>query len=491
MTSGQESNIFTRTAAGGGRIRLQNWKPGALTGTLACQLVDVAGKTVDRFERPVTVDSSATVSSPLKAERFGLYTLERQTELCPTAPQRAEQMMLARLPRRQRFDGATETRLSLRAERPQRRPRSSLVPFRKAGIVWFREYAFSYDWLLRAKGDDGRYAGWPYYPKIVSAYLEAGAKCLPVIQKSITASATSSDGKVTGRIGPDRNWTREISGIITCLPRDHALGTEQRVRPAGRQLEGRGADRLGQLPRLSQAVRRHPVSAGRRGTRRGGERPGAASGRERLLRCIQSGDFDKIAVVNSHHYCGTDAPEVNLCNFNMGSEGKLPSLLFDDLRAVKRAAQADGKPRQSWLTEFGWDTLAGPVVSPYEQAVYLPRAWMMAMAAGTDKAFWFYNFDAAEPKQFFDGCGLLQANGEPKLVAVRDGRADQRPAQSGLRRRPRRRREHLRLCLRERRQARRRAVDDPRRRRPHACDSRRSSSRTIWATAIEGRRRTV
>ena len=134
-----------------------------------------------------------------------------------------------------------------------------------------------------------------------------------------------------------------------------------------------------------------------------------------MLRCVQSGDFDKIAVVNSHHYCGTDAPEVNLGNFNMGSESKLPSLLFDDLRAVKRAAQADGKKRQSWLTEFGWDTLAGPVVSPYEQAVYLPRAWMMALAAGTDKAFWFYNFDAPEPKQFFDGCGLLDAKGEPKL----------------------------------------------------------------------------
>ena len=100
----------------------------------------------------------------------------------------------------------------------------------------------------------------------------------------------------------------------------------------------------------------------------------------------------------------------------MGCEGKPPSLLFDDLRAVKRAAQADGKNRESWLTEFGWDTLAGPVVSPYEQAVYLPREWMMAMAAGIDKAFWFYNFDAPNPKQFFDGCGLLAANGEPKLA---------------------------------------------------------------------------
>ena len=85
------------------------------------------------------------------------------------------------------------------------------------------------------------------------------------------------------------------------------------------------------------------------------------------------------------------------------------------MRAVKQAAQADGKKRESWLTEFGWDTLAGLAVSPYEQAVFLPRAWMLAMAAGTDKAFWFYSFDAADPKAFFDGCGLLSASGEPKL----------------------------------------------------------------------------
>ena len=205
---------------------------------------------------------------------------------------------------------------------------------------------------------------------------------------------------------------------------------------------------------------------------------------DRLARCIQSGDFDRIGVVNAHQYCGTDAPEENLCNFNMGYEGKPPSLLFDDLRAVKRVAQADGKKREFWLTEFGWDTLAGPVVSPYQQAVYLPREWMMAMAAGTDKAFWFYNFDAPDPKQFFDGCGLLTAKGEPKLSLCVDGRADQRASQSGLRGRPGRRPQHLRIRLPQRRQAGRFALDDRRRRRalyPVACNSRPNGSRTTWA----------
>ena len=253
----------------------------------------------------------------------------------------------------------------------------------------------------------------PISPRSSAAYLAAGAKCLPVLQGSIKAPQVAN-GKVTGRIGPDRTWTREICNVINAfpeishwelsneydLPADHYKAEEQIDWANYRAYHRQFAEILNLLG--------------------GGELVAVENGRagiwpKRTLRCVQSGDFARIAVVNSHHYCGTEPPETCLSNFNMGSEDKLPSLLFDDLRAVKRSASADGKARQSWLTEFGWDTLAGPVVSPYQQAVYLPRAWMMAMAAGTDKAFWFYNFDAADPKQFFDGCGLLTAKGEPKL----------------------------------------------------------------------------
>ncbi len=41
---------------------------------------------------------------------------------------------------------------------------------------------------------------------------------------------------------------------------------------------------------------------------------------------------------------------------------------------------------------------------------------MLALAAGTDKCFWFYDYDAPEPKQFFDGCGLFAADSSPKLA---------------------------------------------------------------------------
>ena len=355
--------------------------------------------------------SSASLHAPLSAPRFGLYTLLARLTLSD-GTERREQMTVARLPA-ERDLTEPQKLASPYGLNVHSGEKVTLVPFRKAGIVWFREYAFAYDWLLRARGDDGRYAGWPNYPAILAAYAAAGAKCLPVIQKSIQPPRVVN-GQVTGRIGPDRNWTREICNVINAFPEiSHWELSNEYDLPA---------DNYKAEERIDWANYRayHRQFAEILHLLGGGELTAVENGRagiwpKRVQRCVQSGDFARIAVVNSHHYCGTDPPETNLGNFNMGSEDKLPSLLFDDLRAVKRAARADGKPRQSWLTEFGWDTLAGPVVSAYQQAVYLPRAWMTALAAGTDKAFWFYNFDAADPKQFFDGCGLLTAKGEPKL----------------------------------------------------------------------------
>jgi hypothetical protein len=393
-------------------IRLRNWKPGELSGRLTGRLCDAAGTLVDEFERPISADSSASVALPLKAERFGLYTLSSGLSLSDGS-RRSEKLVLARLPAGEELT-AQQKLASPYGLNVHSGGKIALVPFRQAGIVWFREYAFSYDWLLRAKGDDGRYAGWPDFRKIVGAYAEADCLCLPVLQKSIKPPEIA-EGKAAGRVGPDRQWIREICSIINAfpqiayweldneydLPADHWKAEQQIDWANYRAYHRQFADILKLLG--------------------GGELAAVENGRagiwpQRLLRCVQSGDFQHVAVVNSHHYCGPDAPETNLGNFNMGSEGKQPALLFDELRAVRRAAAADGQPRQSWLTEFGWDTLAGPVVSPYQQAVYLPRAWMLAMAAGCDKAFWFYNFDAPDPKQFFDGCGLLGAQGQPKLA---------------------------------------------------------------------------
>ena len=410
MTTGQESNVFTRTLPEV-RIRLQNWKPGALTGTLTGRLLDGDGKPIDQFEHPIRVESSTSLAVPLKVARFGRFTLRSNLTLSD-GTERADQTILARLPADRDLTDQQKLR-SPYGLNVHSGEKVVLTPFRKAGIVWFREYAFSYDWLLRARGENGRYAGWPDFPKIVSAYVDAGAICLPVLQKSMERPRIV-DGRVAGRVGPDRYWTREISNIINAFPGiSHWELSNEYDLPA----DNWKAEEL-----IDWASYRayHRQFANILHLLGGGDLVAVENGRagiwpQRELRCVQSGDFEHIGAVNSHYYCGTEAPEVSLSNYNMGTESKAPSLLFDELRAVKRAARADRKDRQSWLTEFGWDTLAGPLVSEFEQAVYLPRAWMMALAAGTDKAFWFYNFDAPHPRQFFDGCGLLDARGEPKL----------------------------------------------------------------------------
>ena len=303
------------------------------------------------------------------------------------------------------------------------------------------------------------------FPKIVSAYIGSGCQ-VPARDPEVDHASRVVDGKVNGRIGPDRYWTREINNIINAFPEiSHWELSNEYDLPADNAKVEEQID-WANYRAYHTAVRQHPGFARRRGSGRGRKRPGRhlAAARAALHpeRRLRKNRRCQLASLLRHR-----RPETSLCNFNMGSEDKLPSLLFDDLRAVKRAAQADGKHRQSWLTEFGWDTLAGPVVSAYQQAVYLPRAWMMAMAAGTDKAFWFYNFDAPNPKQFFDGCGLLNAKGEPKLSLcsmagltsvlpnpVYVGDLDAGENTCGY-------------VFRNDRQACRLAVDDPRRRRPH------------------------
>ena len=350
MASGQPSNVFTRTAAEV-QIRVQNWKPGGLEGKLACRLSDAAGKVVEQFERPIRVESSTSLSAPLKAERFGLYTLDARLTLSD-GTQRVEKMTLARLPVPRELSPqqklASPYGLNVHSGE-----RVVIAPFRDAGIVWFREYCFNFDWLLRAKGKDGSYAGWPYYPKIVQAYLAAGVECLPVIQQSIKPPEVVN-GKVAGRIGPDRNWTKEIASVIIAFPQitRWELSNEYDLPAENYKAE----------EQIDWANYRayHRQFANILDLLGGGELVAVENGRagiwpQRLLRCIRSGDFARIGVVNTHHYCGTDAPEENLGNFNMGSEEQAAQ------PAVRRPAgrQARGACRRQDAASRGSRSSAG------------------------------------------------------------------------------------------------------------------------------------
>jgi len=415
FSTGQVSNVFSGQEPAVA-MRVRNWKPGALRGTLKAEVVDNAGSVCDRQEQPITVEATAGVRLALKTERFGLYTLNTSLAFSD-GTKRASKMAFAKLAPVKELSAAEKRASPYGINVNGGREQLAIEAYRKAGIVWFRDYAFSYEWLLRAKGDDHRYAGWPWFPSIVRRYSEAGAMVLPCLMKSM--KAPDAKAGTAARLGPDRTWVREIADVVNAFPRMTHWELDNEYDLNKTHADAEAAVQWGnyrayhrKLAEIVELLGGGEVTTVEQGT--------AGIFPERVRQFVQSGDFEKVGVVNCHHYCGTEAPEVNIANWNTDTAGDFrrqpPELFFDRLRSIKRAAVSDGRTRESWLTEFGWDNLAGPKVSAYQQAVYLPRAWLLALAAGTDKCFWFYDYDAKEPKQFFDGCGLLTADGDPKLA---------------------------------------------------------------------------
>jgi hypothetical protein len=159
--------------------------------------------------------------------------------------------------------------------------------FRQAGIIWYRDYGFDYEWMTRAKGNDKSYGGWPFYPKIVKTYEDNGVRVLADLK---TAIKPPTDG----RAGPDINWTREIMGILTAFPsvRHFELDNEYDLNTANAKAEeaigwrnyGAYHKKFGELTRLLGDGKLVAVENGRAGIWPG-----------RLRQQVQSGAFASLA----------------------------------------------------------------------------------------------------------------------------------------------------------------------------------------------------
>ncbi len=411
LSTTEQANIFAGKPPAF-TIQIVNWKPGELEGKAAFRVTDQTGAEVQAWEEAVRVEAPMARTYPLKADRFGIYSVAVKIA-CSDSTALEKAMALAKVPVLPEPTEAQKvaSRYGINYHGGGAR---LFEAFKKAGFYWFREYAFRIDGMRRAKGADRAYKGWPNYPALLADYDRLGLICLPVLF-SLEPPATD-DGKVV-RLGPDRRWTLEIADILVSFPkiRFWELGNEYDLKYAlneqavGWENYNLYHKKFGELAALLGDGQITAVEQGRAGMYP-----------VFVERAVKSGAFDQIQVVNSHHYTGTEPPEANIDNFNSGErlpEGRRPGSFFDTLRAAKRAATADGKPREHWLTEFGWNTLAGPIVTPAQQAAYLQRGFLLSFAAGTDKAFWFYNFDVDEVKaaHFFDGCGLINFRHEPKL----------------------------------------------------------------------------
>ncbi|MEO1235407.1 MAG: sugar-binding protein [Planctomycetota bacterium] len=392
------------------KASVTSWHAEPLRGDARFVLRDTDGKELEVFDRALEVDGPTELTLPLAVERYGRYVLdsrlsfsngeavEGQTVVAkvPAPPTLTDAQRMAS-PYGLNVHGATDTFL--------------IEPFRDAGIVWFRDYAFDYEWLESSGGVEQGYSGWPNYPGLLEAYERAGVLVVPVCKRSIVEPPVV-DGE-PAHIGPPddmyrqniMDFVRTFDGQFTHWEVSNEYDLHHDRFEDTVQWRNYGAYHRVTAEAVSEA------SSGRVVTVENGR---ANINPQNLRLLIERGDFDGVGVINAHYYCGTSPPELSTENYNQGDDH--PTFLFDDLRAFRGVASADGKDREAWLTEWGWDVLAGPVVSRYEQSVYLPRGWMMMMAAGVDKGFWYYDFDRPEPKQIFDGMGLLSKEWEPNLV---------------------------------------------------------------------------
>lgn len=273
--------------------------------------------------------------------------------------------------------------------------------FAKLGFIWLRDYAFNFEWMKRARGA-GDYSGWPWYPKIIKAAEDHGMRTLPCFMLGGKFEPEFPDE-------PDDKWRRDMALIVATFPQLKAF-----------ELDNERGDPMSEKYGAYHRVFAEIIKA---------VRPDAWSVQEGCggihifgaKKHVENGNFKDLSVLNGHRYAGMVGPEVSRNNFNTADivADEVKMYQRDLWRQWKINSELDGVKRQRWITEWGWDTRAGQIVSEWEQAAYMQREWVLALGNGIDKLFWYwyYDSDTPNPMNFFDGCGIFDRFREPKPVA--------------------------------------------------------------------------
>ena len=280
----------------------------------------------------------------------------------------------------------------------------------RLGFSWMRDYAYTFDWMKRARGA-GDYGGWPWYPKLVKGAEDAGLLTLACLMQS--PRFPDDARRDNPLLVPDNEWRRDLALIVSSFPQIPAFELDNELDLRMKTpWEEYGAGYAAYHRTFAEVVKacRPDAFAVSQGA------AGIHVGRDGGL--VKDGSFAQIDVVNGHHYCGVVAPEESKSNLNTGMGKAGRSRLVDVWRRWRTASESDGRRRQLWLTEWGFDTLAGHVVSEHEQAAYGQREWLLGMQGGLDKMFWYWLYDTkGAPRNFFDGCGLYDGRRYPKPAA--------------------------------------------------------------------------
>ncbi|OIN98565.1 hypothetical protein AUJ67_08285 [Candidatus Desantisbacteria bacterium CG1_02_49_89] len=131
-----------------------------------------------------------------------------------------------------------------------------------------------------------------------------------------------------------------------------------------------------------------------------------------MTQVFKAGGFPYMDVASIHHYQpGPNPPE---------SAGYI-----DAIRKAREVMRkfGDGKEKDLWMTEMGWPTnITAPEfadnwvgISEELQGKYLPRTYILGLAEGLKKHFWFmFSNGGSDPKNFEHNQGLLFNDFTPK-----------------------------------------------------------------------------
>ena len=409
LGSDMARNVFTRGEEVRLNFTIDSWLGKPLTGQLQWEIRRQGGEVWEDKAAPLSFRDIHQAPLVLNPPELGAHQVELAAKLSTGATVKTS-MRFSYIPPPHSYTQAEKEASPYGTNIHGGVPGVSYKALAKTGFTWIRDYAYSLDWLIKSRGDSGLYRGWPWYDRMDAQIQESGLVLLADLMGSIRRPVT-----VEGKLEPDRAWRADLMHILASFPQysfwelDNEYDLKHRDEEEARKWSSYAAyhEAFGRIVNLLD----EKMLAVEQGN--GGIYP------ERTRDLILRGAFDHIDVANGHFYCGTDAPEVARKNRNVGGEKAAPIQLFDLLREFAAAADADGKDRQAWITEFGWDTLAGHIVPESVQAAYLQRGYLLQLLAGIDKIFWYWNRDTKdEPNNFFDGCGIWDPKDEPKPASA-------------------------------------------------------------------------
>lgn len=407
ITGGGVRNVFIAGEPVRFFVNMDNWTGSPVTGSVGVVVTDFSGQTLTQFTRSVTCNGMISEPITLQLEKFGLYRVALDLAVAGRTIKESSQLAFVPAP------------TPLTQEQKMVSPYALVIhgggtpsyeAIARLGTVWIRDYAYTWSWMARARGENGRYEGWPWYPKMDEQIKKSGLMLLPCLQDSMKGTVGKG-----GPLTPDAAWRRQLMDILRAFPQYVAWEIDNEYDLHQKKEEtARGWSSYKNYHKVfAQGVKfmNEDLLTVEQGS------AGVFPDRIRML--IASGAFDQIDVVNAHFYCGTTAPELSARNANTGGDRDDSALISDLLRDLALAADSDGRNRQVWITEFGWDTMAGHIVTEAEQAAFLQRGWMVGLQAGMDKMFWYWELDTKKPpKVFFDGCGIFSPKDEPKPAAA-------------------------------------------------------------------------